>query len=236
MVFSDGSYGIVEDIDFLCQTDSTSYPLVDKARNANRHYYKFVVDWLKAGGRWQFDDSNLTTPPTITVDLVAGQQDYELPTNVLKLEAVEILDNAANSYRISEIDISDLQLTITDFEETDSRPLYYDIKGSKISLFPAPAAGSVTLTGGLKIYVSREIDAFTAADTTQEPGIPEPFHRGISLGAAYDWLCVNGTHDRADRVLQQYEQLRKEFREFLSSRNQDKRTAFKPLLSTRNYM
>lgn len=70
---------------------------------------------------------------------------------------------------------------------------------------------------------SREVDPFTAADTTQEPGFAEPFHRILSLGAAYDWLIVNDTSTKADRILNQYEQLRMELREFYATRNKDTR-------------
>ena len=79
----------------------------------------------------------------------------------------------------------------------------------------------MTLTSGGNMLFSREVDAFTTSDTTQEPGFAEPFHRLLSLGAAYDWLVINDTNAKADRVLQQYEQLRAELRQFYSSRTKD---------------
>lgn len=238
MVFSDSSTktGIVEDIDFLCGTDATSYSLEDKARNVNRHYYKAVIDVLKSSGKWQFDDSNLTTLPTITTTLVAGQKDYQLPSNVLKIDAVEVLNSNGDAYTLTPIDTSEMGTSITDFEETDGLPRFYDLVGDSVILYQAPSATDVTLTAGLILHIQREFDLFTPSDTTQEPGLPEPFHRILSLGGSYDWLCVNGTHDRADRVLQQYEQLRGELREFTGDKNRNTKTRFQPLRTTRDYI
>lgn len=232
------SAGILDDIDFICGSDSTSYPTADKVRNVNRHYYKAVIDILKTEGRLQWDDSNLTTLPEYAFTLVAGQRDYSLPTNLLKIWALEIVDTAGNNIRLQEIDINDplMKKTITDFESVDGVPKYYDIRGDSVFLYPSPAAGSVTLTDGGKMFFAREIDAFTTADTTQEPGIAEPFHRILSLGAAYDWLTINDTTSKADRILQQYEQLRMEMREFYSTKNKEVRPRLVPQHDQRQFI
>lgn len=217
------SAGILDDIDFLCQTDSISYPTADKIRNVNRHNYKAVIDIIKAEGRMSFDDTNNTGIPEYEFTLTTEVGDYTLPTNLLKLHAVEIKDANGNWVRLKEIDITDPKFarTITDFESIDGMPKYYDVRGGSAHLYPKPKTGFVTLTNGGVMYFSREIDLFTTADTTQEPGFAEPFHRILSLGAAYDWLIVNDTSSKSDRVLQQYEQLRAELREFYSTRNKD---------------
>lgn len=240
MKFSDAanSAGLVEDIDFICETDSTSYSTAHKARNINRHYQKAVIDIIKTDGRMQFDDSNHTTLPEYTFDLVSGQADYSLPTNLLKLWAIEIKDADGNWIRLKEVDINDPEFkrSITDFEENDGTPWGYEIRGDSAFLKPAPLTGSVTTTAGGKMFFSRDVDAFTAADTDQEPGFAEPFHRILSLGAAYDWLAINSTQTKADRVLQQYEQLRMELREFYSSRNKEVIPTLRPLHSISEYL
>lgn len=229
------SLGIVDDIDFLCGTDSTSYPTADKARNANRHYYKAVSDILKVAGRNQWDDSNLTSLSELTFDLVDGQQDYSWPSNALKLDAIEIKDADGNWIRLKEIDSADLRRTISDFQSTDGTPQYYDVRGDSFFLYPAPATGSVTTSAGGKVFVAREFDALVSGDTTQEPGFAEPFHRIVSLGAAYDWLIVNDTSQKADRILTAYEQLRAELREFYASKNKDVVPMLTPAHRTSNY-
>lgn len=227
---------ILEDIDFICQTDSTSYPTSDKTRNANRWYYKGVTDILKSAGRLQFDDTNLSTLPEVTFDLVSGQADYSNPADLLKLHAIEIKDNGGNWIRLQEIDFqSDLRRTISDFEETDGTPRYYDQGEGSFKLYPAPLTGSVTLTGGGKVHLSREVDIFTTADTTQEPGFAEPFHRIVSLGASVDWMMVHNP-DKVNNWLAQLEQLRTEMREFYADKNRDVKTSIKTLHTVRDYI
>lgn len=232
-----GATGLVEDTHFICQTDATAYPLADMVRNMNRHLYKAVIDIIKTEGRMQWDDSNHTTLPEYTFTLVTTQQDYSLPTNLLKLWAVEIQDADSNWIRLKEIDLQDpaLDRSITDFEETDGTPKYYEVRGDSVFLFPAPKTGSVTLTNGGKMYFSREVDIFTTADTTQEPGFAEPFHRILSIGAAIDWLMVNDTA-KVDRWRGEYEQLRAELREFYSTRNKEVKPRLNPFHRLYDYL
>jgi len=214
---------LVQDIDFICGTDDTSFPIKDKTRLANRWLYKAVTDLISTRGRFEFDDPNLTTLPITYTDLVNGQHDYELPSDLLKLLAIEIIDKDGNYIRLKELDKSQLKETITDFEETHGIPQFYDISGDSVMLYPAPDTNLVTLTGGLVIHHIRKIDEFVSTDDTQEPGIPEPFHRIVSLGAAYDWLLINGTQDKTDRVRNEIEQLRTEMKKFEGDKNRDKK-------------
>lgn len=238
MVFSDtsGLGGLVEDIDFICTTDATSYPLKDKARNMNRHLYVAICDYLKATKRASFDDPNNTGLPISTFTLVDQQVQYSLPTNLLKVEAIEVKDNAGNWTRLQELDKSELARSITDFENTPGIPRYYDIVGENIFLYPAAASGQVTLSDGGKIHYSREIDAFTSTDTTQEPGIPELGHRIVSLGASCDYLAVNAPTERYNKFKADYETLRMEFRKFCGDRLQDATARFRPAHSTNTYL
>lgn len=239
MQFSDTSNltGLVEDIDFICGTDSTSYPLKDKARNGNRWLYKAVVRYMKAQSRWQYDDTNQTGLPVATTDLVDSQGDYALPSTILQLEAVEVQDTGGNWSRLAHIDTADISGTISDFEDTAGMPKYYDLKGESIILYPAPSSSSVTTTAGLKIYYTREFDAFASTDTTQQPGIPEPFHRIVSLGASYDWLVVNDTAEKASAIRQEIEQLLSELDSFAGERNKEDRIKIRPkvLANRRDY-
>lgn len=237
MVFSDTSdkTGLVQDVDFFCGTNSTTFPLADKAREMNRWYYKVIVDILKSSKRYEFDDSNLTTNPIVTFTLVEGQNDYSLPSNYLKLHAVEIKDAAGNWKRIKETTLQELKSSVTDFRTSSGLPAYYYIFGGSIWFEPAPTATSATLTNGGKFYISREVDVFTASDTTQEPGFAEAFHRILSLGCAYDWLLVNGPESKAASVRTELEQLRSELRAFYSEQNSDVKTRINLAHRQQNY-
>lgn len=226
---------LLADTNFICGTDSTSFANSDKVALFNRHYYKAAVDIYRTSGRYQWDDSNLASVPEVTVSMTESVKTVVLPA-LLKINAIEVKDAAGNWTRLQEIDMADLGQTITDFENTPGLPRYYDLKGNYVYLYPAPTSTSATLTSGLKFHVAREVDIFTTGDTTQEPGIPEPFHRILSLGAACDWLLVNGTSDQYNKWLGQYEQLRKELRDHFSDFNRDSRVAFKPAHRTEDYI
>lgn len=199
MMFNDvsASTGLVQDANFWAKTDETKFPLVDKARSANEWLKKVGVWIWQATGDWEYDDSNLTTLPIATADLVAGQNDYELPTTIFKLERVEVKDNEGNWRRLESIDQSELdQTAIDEFLETDGLPAYYDVVGNSLMLYPAPAAANVTTDEGLQVMVARDVDPFISTDTTKEPGFSSYFHRAISVGMALDYCVRQGFKEK----------------------------------------
>lgn len=238
MVFSDSSGlgGIVEDIDFLCTTDSVSYPLKDKARNVNRHYYVAISDILKATSRGQYNDSNLASLPKQDLTMVQDTHEVALPDSNLKIYAVEVKDNTGKWIRIKEMDFNEKPSSISSFTTVSGLPIKYDILGSYIYLEPAPTSTQVTLSSGLRIWATQEVDVFLSTDTTQEPGFAEPFHRILSLGASIDYLLVNGPTEKVDRYLAQYQELRKGLRDFYSDKNSDIRVKFRPATKTADYL
>lgn len=238
MQFSDtsGKTGLVEDIDFLASTDAVSYPLADKARNMNRHYYEAVADIFRVAGRNQYDDSNLASLNKVDLTMTNLTHEVALADGNMKIYGVEVKDLAGNYTRLNEIDFDDMKRSISSFTTSSGFPRWYDLRGAYVYLEPAPSSASVTLTSGLRLWVGREIDIFTSADTTQEPGFAEPFHRIISLGAAWDYLVVNGPTDKADRVLQKYQMLREQLRIFYTEKNEDVQTRIRPAHSTKEYL
>lgn len=235
MQINSGTDSLFSDIDFICVTNSVSYPTEAKVRNVNRWAYKALLAQIKGSRRWQADDSNLTTLPWLTTTLIAGQGDYTLPTDMLRIERVEIRDSAGNYKRIKPFDQRDIQDGYDEFEETDGEPKYYDLVANTIVLKPAPSADSVTTDKGLKVHIIREIDLFTTSDTTQEPGFSEPFHRIVSYGASYDYLLSRGDIDKANAIRQELEMLMKEFTDFTSD-SQEEHPNIRPAHRTINYL
>lgn len=219
---------------------STDYPLADVVVSLNRWVHRVGIWIWKASGTWEFDDSNQTDLPIATTTLVANQQDYSLPTTVLKLLRVEVKDSSGNYRQIFQIDQSELQgIALTEYEETAGLPIQYDIIGNSLFLYPAPSASSVTLAAGLKIYIAREETEFstpasyTTADTTQ-PGFDENFHDILCLGSAYDWCSVNGPEDRASRYRAEIEALHQDLNVHYGSKNADKKVGVHPRIE--NYL
>lgn len=222
MQFSDttNKTGIVEDITFLTGFDTNSYALADRTRNANRWYYKAVMAAWRASSDWEFDDANQSNMPIATTTLVADQKDYTIPTNALRILRVEVKDSAGNWVLVQPFDETQIGVALDEFEKTSGVPRYYRLTRRSVIMHPAPSAAAMTLTAGLKIYFLREVDEFTVADTTQEPGIAEPFHRVISLGASYDFALAKGLQNTAV-LKQEVEQLLAELGQFYSARHRN---------------
>ena len=167
--------------------------------NAWNHKVSTII--LKSQDNWDFDDSNKSTYPVLTTNLVASQQDYILPTGTLKLKRVKLAADGTNWYWAEPIDSDEATggTTATTFStnEDASKPKY-DVVGNSIFIYPTPTANR---TSCLKIWIAREMDEFTTASTTTEPGFDEPFHRMLSLGASYDY-AVQHTLPNANLIRQ----------------------------------
>jgi len=152
-------------------------------------WYRRVNIWIwENSGAWQYDDSNQTDLPIATTDLVAEQQDYEMPSDALTVNRVEVMDDEGNYKLLSPFDQSEQKASaMSEFEETPGFPRYYDLIGRSIFLFPKPAAADVTTSAGLKLYFDRDIEVLESTDTTTEPGFAANFHRILSLGACRDY-------------------------------------------------
>jgi hypothetical protein len=187
--------GLVQDVDFLCGTTSATYPLADKVRNINQAYMDVTrVIWDSADG-WQYDDSNQTTLPFATTNLINNQQDYTLPSTAQRVQRVSIRDINGNYVPLRQIDVMDTIPDISQFpvSNTGGMPQYYDILGVSLMLYPTPISGTggATLASGMKVYFDRDVILFTTASTTAAPGYASPFHRILAYSAAIDFTKDN---------------------------------------------
>lgn len=226
---------LIEDIDFLLGTDSTQYPLADKLRNINLHFYDVVTDIIRYNSNWEWDDTNKTDYPIGTSTLVASQRDYTLPSNFLKLLRVEVKDSAGNYQKVQEFDEQQVQAGLTEFMKSDGLPLYYREVGNSIELYPAASATSTTLSAGLKVYYTRTQTEFTNADAAVSPGFSANFHRILSLGAAYDFASTQMTHDQVliGQLKGRLDKMREDIKQYYSSRNREVKPIIRP--KVKNY-
>jgi hypothetical protein len=199
--------GIADDIYWLTDTDTTSYPLAD----------------------WEWDDRNLTTAPRAVATLVANQADYSLPTDMLRLQQVTVLDASGNELEVEPVSLDEYLEITSSATVTTGTPKFYALRGEQLLLTPVPVATGVTLASGLSLYISREADVFTAADTTQEAGIPEPFCRVLSLGPVSDyWMKYD--QQKSAGFLAQVEAIKADLFKFNTNRVED----IKPRLNVRH--
>lgn len=232
MVLNDTTYkqGLFQDIDFLVDTDSTIYTAEDKVRNINLSLDEAVGIIIGADGNWQFDDSNYTTLPIGTTNLVSSQQDYSFNDTYLTIEAIEVKDASGNWIRLEPIDLyldynRTLNGSISNFMSTSGTPQYYDKVGDSIFLYPKPNYNS---TGGLKAYFQRKMDHFaTSGDDAGEPGFASHLHRFCSVSAAYDW-SVAKSHTKMNFLLNEKNRYAKMIKDFYGTRRKDEMKIMRP--------
>lgn len=217
--------GLVQDVLFLTRTTTASYALADITRNINQAYHDVARLIWGVADDWQYDDSNKTDLPIATTTLVHSQQDYELPSTAQLVERIEILDNNSNYQLVSPIDKSDINISLTEYYESDGLPAFYDLVGRSVFLYPAPSSASVTTTAGLKVYFSRDVTEFTTGSTTASPGFATSFHRILSLDAA---ICFEEDPQRLAMLTRKKDGLVKGLTRFYSKRHKEYRTRIKP--------
>jgi hypothetical protein len=225
MVYNDvsTSLGLIQEVNALCDSDNTSYPVADKTRRLNSAYEQ-VIGWIiTADGTWQFDDSNFTTNPVGTIDLVAGQSQYSFNTAFLDIVNVKVKDNGGNWHILHPIDQTQLDYPLEDWLIANGQPQMYDKQADGIRLYPAPDNGStVTLTAGLKIEFQRTASLFTAADTTKAPGFASPYHVILAYMASLPY-CMSYKKDRITLYEKKVMDMKQEIIIFYSQREKDKR-------------
>lgn len=164
---------LFSDIDFSCGSTSATYLSADKLRNCNIHYQDVARVIWESAGDWEYDDSNSTDFGIATANIVANQQDYELPATCQRLQRVEV-----DGELYKPIGLHDMELATSEMAGP-----YYDLVGRSIFLYPTPSANS---TSGLKVFFDRDVTALDSVSDT--PGFATAFHRILSLGSSIDFV------------------------------------------------
>lgn len=209
---------ILNKIYFLTKTNSTSFPIADITILANNAMERVASLIMQADGLWQYDDTNQTDLPIATTTLTSAQQDYTISNTHLAIERVEVKDTSSNWRKLSQIDKSEYQdVSLSQAFPSNGAPLYYDIQGSSLLLYPAP---DYTQAASLKVYYKRGPSLFTTADTTKNPGFNSLYHDLIPLWVAYDYAVANGlptANGFLAEILRKEDALKRDF----SLRNKD---------------
>lgn len=222
MLYNSGTNSIVADIDYWAGTDSTTYPIADKTRNANQALSKVVEMIMRSAGRWQFDDTNYDDLPIATADLIAGQSNFSLDVSHLKVARVRIKDEHGKWKILRPVDRRDLSEEELNATGTPDK---YDKLGVSLFFFPLQ---NYSYPEGIEVQFERDADFFTVADTTKAPGFASVFHRLISLNAALDYTEPNELEARSRKIIKRIEKMEAELTEFYSDRDRDEQ----PFMST----
>ena len=223
---------IVSEINSLCDSDATSYPIASKTRRVNAALETIVGKIIGSDGMWQWDDTNYTTVPRGVGTLVQGQESYSFAAEYLDIEHVDVLSNSIWR-KLKPLDREMLgDMTTEEYFGVDSSgnpqtgmPEWYDKEGDSVRLFPAPTSTQVTLTNGLRVQFKRTVDLFTTTDTTQEPGIPSPYHITVCYMASIPF-CMTYKKDRVVMYQRKVDQDLIDLMKFFGKRDRDMRKTF----------
>lgn len=222
---------IIEDIDYILGTDTTSFPFAEKLRLINKWYLKVGMWIWDVDTSWKFDSSlNTTTLTRKLATIVANQLDYTIPTTALSIEKLEI-KNKDGDY--IEIEYKDEFDNIPENDEAGF-PTQWKLEGRSIMLNKKPTADYVTLANGLRIFLSQQVTKFTKSDAAVSPGFEEQFHELLSKGPAFDFCVANSMYDKANVLKSEINEMKKDLEEFYSNRNK----AIKPVVNPQrtNYL
>lgn len=155
----------------------------------NAAYYEIWMAQLAVDKQWKRDDYNYTDLPDATITGVASQADYSLPVatvgaNVatfLRLGGIYYEDNGVRIY-LRPMDASEA------FTSIDNVPYGYRNDGKSITFNCPLSSAFVTQYPTFHVEFQRVPDAFTSADTTQQPGFMETYHDLIPLKASSLYL------------------------------------------------
>src|SRR6185312_13455630 len=128
---------IIADIDFLANSDPSTYLIADKVRNCNNWIDVCISDIMAADGRWEWDDPNQTDLPRATTQLNANQQQYNFDSSWLIVERIDIKDTSGNWSTLTPIDQSDIvDVGVGSYQSTPGTPQAFDADGENIFLYP----------------------------------------------------------------------------------------------------
>lgn len=230
--------GICQEIDRLCDSDDTNYPRLDKTARVNSSLEELVGEIISSDGVWEWDDTNQSDLPVGTGNLVEGQESYSFASEYLKVKRIKVKDVNGIWVLLRQIDQKDLEESglvsgaienlfgLTSGNPNKGLPLYYDVLGDTIRLYPSPTSTQVTLTAGLKVDFVRTAVLFTAVSTTAndltEPGLPSPYHLLLAYMAALPY-CMSYKRDRVAVYTMKVTQMKAQLLKFFGKRNPNRR-------------
>jgi len=186
--------GIIQREEMLCglgdggiSNDSTLLKQFTALNNSS--YFEIWMEEMAADFSQLADDYNYTDIPDAPITTVTGQADYTLPVatvgaNVATFLRVNGLYYTQGGERIY---IRRMNPDET-LSSTNGVPTSYIINGKSITFNCPLTADFVSLHSTFHVEFQRIPDAFTSADTTQQPGFMESYHELIPLRSSAKYL------------------------------------------------
>jgi len=154
----------------------------------------------------------------VTASSLAGQGEYELPSNFEKIVMCSVSYDGTNFIRAKALNNIGQALDVSQSQSVNfnvANPFYY-ISGDLIGFQPV---FSTTLSNNIKIwYAYLPVDM---SDDTDEPDIPKRFHSLLKYWAYANYLDQNDEHVAAERMRIRFDEMVEKAVAQLSDRNVD---------------
>lgn len=227
MLINSGTDSVVDQIDFLCDSDVNSYPLADKIRNVNIGQDAVVSTIIQSDGRWQWDASTHAQLPIAKANLVSGQKDYGFDDTFLIVERVEIFDATGEKKLLTSVDEKDIEVALDAYKSTTGTPDEYDKVGRSVFLYPAP---NYNYTDGLFVHFKRNAPNYTVSDTDVEIPFASTYHSILAYQGAIPY-CIKYKPERVVAYQIEVQKIMKDIEQFYGRRSNDEKSGLRPLVS-----
>lgn len=200
--------GIIQEIDDICGTDNSSYPLKRKTARVNRALDDFTSLAILYDKNWSYDDSNkydhdpspfaavndlvLRNLPIARTKLNAGQQDYPFDLRWVIIKGVFIKLPSGDLRKLEEAtgdEVLNVPTTVSGV------PTKFKFIGNSLLFDVVP---NYSIDEGIKIPYVRNASYFQDGDTDKEPGIPNIFHEWLCWKASLPFLIKNKLPNKND--------------------------------------
>ena len=220
------------DVNFLCGSTSATYLNSDKVRNMNIAYQNVARLIWESDGAWAYDDSNNTDTAIAYRTIANASASYLIPTTALRIKDVEVKNANGDWFVMKPITLDEMKISPEEFLTGTGMPLYYQLEGNEIRLFPTPGTGFTTMSSGMAVRLSRAVTEMGVSATSTVPGFATPFHRILSYSAAIDF-CQDPQQRQFLAV--QKDRLEKGLTRFYSKRAEDIPVRIRPNKNWRSY-
>lgn len=154
-----------------------------------------IYSWISDAVRHVILNNEEAIQASTTIDLVAGQQDYDLPADTIALKAITCKSGDATSYfNIRGYILEQFNTYVDGWDGGffgNGQAAIYTIYNNKVKLFPIPSTAAVA---GLKVYYTTYLDEITSDIAIQLPRIYFNIIVDYCLQKAYeldeDWIAA----------------------------------------------
>lgn len=182
-----------------------------------------IITWINDAYMQMVDEIIKVNPDyfnkSVTTASYNGQREYVLPDDFVKITNVNI-KHAGEWVRVLPMGNADKRFIPIIAETEDqgflwSEPKYY-VNGGRLGIMPIP---DETTTDAIEIWYT--YTPTTLDLDTDEPAIPEQYHRYIKYCAYANWLDRDDEHVSAERARNRFDGLVARMVETLSNQQED---------------